>query len=274
MRITELTTQLPDFCKPMKKKYGMRNFFFAPEKPTSEPCVFFGFYFSRDLIKMLRQRTGIIVIVWAGSDSMVKRSSHDYGALNYFRENKDRVFHIAYSHWIKTDLDGLGLEYFEIPVFPVEFPKEQFKVCPLGEYVYHYTSSIGYHKAFYGTDTIEQIQKSMGNGHILSNKFIITTYNNHPRERIHREYAKSFIGVRLTDHDNMALTCVEMALMGRRSVFNGNIPGAIPFKDRSEVFPLIMDEFAYSEPDKVVAEETWDFINLDQGQWLDTDFYK
>lgn len=270
MRIKEFTTQLDDFRKPMKKKYGLDNFFYQKDKQSSEPCVFFGFYFNRDLTKMLHQRTGIIVIVWAGSDSM--RGNKDYGALSYMRKNKHRVFHIAYSHWIKSDLDAMGLEYFEIPVFPVTF--EQFKVAPLGDCVYHYTSQNGFRRSFYGTDTVQQIQKRVGNGHILSGKFIITTFNAYKRNILHTVYEKCFIGVRLTDHDNMALSCVEMALMGRRSIFNGNIPGAIHYSDRSEVYDLIMSEYQYDEPDRLVAEETLDFINLDQGQWLDTKFYE
>ena len=270
MKITEFTTQLDDFRKPMMKKYGLSRFFFDERNKSSEPCIFFGFYFNRDLLRMLQQRTGIIVVVWAGSDSM--RSNKDYGCLHYFKLHKDRVFHIAYSHWIKADLDDMGLEYFQIPIFPVTF--EQFEVVPLGDKVYHYTSSSGSRRPFYGTDTVLEIQKSLGNGHILSNKFIITTFSAHKRELLHREYAKCFVGVRLTDHDNMALSCVEMALMGRRSVFNGNIPGAIPFKDRSEVFGLIMEEMEYDEPCKLTAQEMRDFIALDQGQWTDTDFYK
>lgn len=272
MRITQLTTQLDDFFKPMKSKYKMRNYSYSDTYKNKEPAVFFGFYFNGDRMKMLRQHEGLVVIVWAGSDSM--RFDKNYGALEYFKQNRDRVFHIAYSHWIKADLDAVGLDYFEIPVFPITFSKEQFTVEPLGDYVYHYTSPTGAHQWFYGTDTIEQIQKSIGNTHILSNKFLITNFHAHERSKLHLEYKKAFVGVRLTSHDNMAISCVEMSLMGRRSIFNGNIPGAIHYKDRSEVFQLIIDEYQYNEPDRLVAQEMWDVINIDQEQWLDTNFYK
>jgi len=277
MKITELTTQLDDFFRPMKAKYGLTNFIYDPGKTSDEPCIFFGFYFNGDRVRMLRQRTGIVVIVWAGSDSM--RFHKNYGALDYFHKNRDRVFHIAYSHWIKTDLDEVGLDYFEVPIFPVTFP-EHFKPVPLGPFVYHYTSSIGSHQWFYGTDTIEQIEASMGDNHALAHKFLITNFHAHPREKLHEVYAKCFVGVRLTSHDNMAISCVEMSLMGRRSIFNGNIPGAIPWEERSDVLPLIIEEYQYDEPDKLVAEEMRAVINLDQahknwkGTWLDTDFYK
>jgi hypothetical protein len=265
-----MNTQLDDFRKPMQRKYKMTNFIYNPSKPTSDPCVFFGYYANGELMKMLRQRTGLIVIVWAGSDSM--RLHKTYGALEYFHKHKDRVFHIAYSHWIKADLDAVGLPYFEIPVFPVTF--EQFKVEPLGDFVYHYTSSLGSHQWFYGTDTVQDIQKRIGNNHVLANKFIITNYHAVKRDKVHLEYRKAFVGVRLTSHDNMALTCVEMALMGRRSIFNGNIPGAIHYEDRSEVYNLLIEEYQYNEPDKLVAEEMLEVINIDKGQWLDTKFYE
>ena len=267
-----MTTQLDGFYRPMKKKYGLKNFTFDPNNTSSEPCIFFGYYSNGDRMRLLRQRTGLIVIVWAGSDSMRLDKSH--GALDYFKQNRHRVFHIAYSHWIQADLEAVGLEYFELPIFPVEFDPRQFKVEPLGGNIYHYTSAAASRRAFYGTDTVEQIRKSVGNTHILSNKFITTTSNAFDRKQLHEVYKKCFVGVRLTTHDNMAISCVEMSLMGRRSIFNGNIPGAIPFKDRSEVFQLILDEFEYDEPDKVVAEEMWDLINLDQKQWLDTKYYE
>lgn len=269
MRIKEMYTQLEDFAVPMKKKYGLRNLSFSDKYTSSEPVVFFGFYFNSGLIKLLNQRSGLIVIVWAGSDS--SKGNKDYGCINYFKQNKHRVFHIAYSHWIKDDLKHMGLEFIEIPVFPVTF--EQFKVEPIGDMVYHYTSSLGFRKPFYGTDTVEAIQKQVGGGHVLSNKFMITNYTSYPREQLHNVYKKCFIGVRLTPHDNMALSCVEMALMGRRSIFNGNIPGAIPYNDASEVFGLIMEEWAYDEPDTLLAEEMREFINLDTEQWLNTKFY-
>ena len=272
MKITELTTQLDDFYRPMKAKYGLKDFVYDPGKPTSDPCIFFGFYFNGDRMKMLKQRTGLVVIVWAGSDSM--RFHKNYGALNYFKENSDRVFHIAYSHWIKADLDEVGLDYFEIPIFPIAFSKQQFTVEPLGDMIYHYTSSIGSHQWFYGTDTMEQIMAAVGNTHVLSNKLLQTNFHAYKRDKLHEVYKRAFVGVRLTSHDNMAISCVEMSLMGRRSIFNGNIPGAIHYEERSEVLDLIIDEYQYNEPDRLVAEEMWDVINLDQHQWLDTDFYK
>ena len=272
MKITEMTTQLDDFAKPMKNKYGLKNFVYDPGKKSSETCIFFGFYFNGDRMKMLQQREGLIVVVWAGSDSM--RFHKNYGALQYFLDNKHRVFHIAYSHWIKADLDEVGLDYFEIPIFPVSFSKDQFKVEPLGDLIYHYTSGTGTHQWFYGTDTMEQIMANIGQSHVLSGKLHMTNFHYVPRDRLHLEYRKCFVGVRLTSHDNMAISCVEMALMGRRSIFNGNIPGAIHYEDRSEVFDLIIEEYQYHEPDRLAAEEMWDLISLDKGQWLDTNFYK
>lgn len=269
MRIQRFYTQLDGFYRPFKFKYGMKNYSFDKGEENREPVVFFGCY-GKNAQKLLFQHAGLAVIVWAGSDSMDVHKNRHF--VQYLHKNKHRIFHIAYSHWIKADLDAIGLEYFQIPIFPVTF--EQFKVEPLGSYVYHYTSAAGTRQEFYGTDTVKQIMKQVGQTHVLSNKFIIATANANERKVLHEVYKKCFVGIRLTTHDNMAISCVEMALMGRRSIFNGNIPGAIPFKDRSEVFGLIIEEYKFSDPDKLVAEEMRDMINLDQEQWLETDFYK
>lgn len=271
MRITRLYTQLDDFAVPMKRKYKLRNYSYNHGTQNREPVIFFGCY-NKNAQKLALQHGGLLVIVWAGSDSMNLKNAG--GFVRYLKKNSDRIFHIAYSHWIKADLEEVGLEYFEIPIFPVEFDRNQFTVEPLGEYVYHYTAPQAERKPFYGTDTIEAIKKRTRESHILSNKFIITNARAHPRSQLHHIYKKCFVGVRLTSHDNMGISCVEMSLMGRRSIFNGNIPGAIHYNSRDEVYDLIMEELQYAEPDRLVAEEMWDLIALDKEQWLDTDFYK
>jgi hypothetical protein len=71
----------------------------------------------------------------------------------------------------------------------------------------------------------------------------------------------------------MALSCVEMALMGRPSIFNGNIPGAINFKDRQDAEGLINYYWRNPNmPDPILAEEMRDFVHDDE-KWLNTEYY-
>jgi len=91
----------------------------------------------------------------------------------------------------------------------------------------------------------------------------------------------------------MAMSCVEMGLMGRRSIFNGNIPCAIPYPchpyDKYEpetrmrwvwqaaslmgVVAEMVLEHRGTPPDRLLAEEMLEFIHDDE-DWLDTKFYE
>ncbi len=89
----------------------------------------------------------------------------------------------------------------------------------------------------------------------------------------------------------MALSCVEMGLMGRWSIFNGNIPCAIPYGHNytqydpetrrrwvSQDDSLLgtvenMIHTMKREPDKRLAEEMREFVH-DTEDWLDTKFYE
>ena len=100
------------------------------------------------------------------------------------------------------------------------------------------------------------------------------------------------MGVRLTEHDNMAMSVVEMGLMGRRSIFNGNVPCAIPYPcapyDKYEpltkrrwvwqddgLLPIIGSmilDYRGTKPDRLLAEEMAEFVHDDE-DWLNTEFY-
>ena len=90
----------------------------------------------------------------------------------------------------------------------------------------------------------------------------------------------------------MALSCIEMGLMGRRSIFNGNIPGVIHYPTKeyyyekelklkpmfrvdnleSIIGKMILDNW-HNEPSKELAEEMREFVHDDE-KWLDTKFYE
>jgi hypothetical protein len=269
MKIDQFSTDLTFFARYFRRKFKMSYY---DRTLHNQPAVFFGCggYTQKQLVL---NHTGLAVIVWGGSDSMFIDRPPQMG--DYFRKNKDRIFHISHSHWIQTDLKEKGIEYIDRVVLPVEFDKAQFTVRPLGQYIYHYGSPSREREGFYGTTIVKEMMKMIGQTHVLANKFIITNVNAVPRDKIHHEYAKAFVGVRLTDHDNMSLSCIEMGLMGRRSIFNGNIPGAIPYekKEAGHVMELIIKEFQYSEPDYDLSKEMWDFVQDDQ-KWCNTEFYK
>jgi hypothetical protein len=245
-------------------KYKFRNY--TPDMDKAEPLIVFGVY-TKTVTQWLMNHTGLIVIVWSGGDAMHLKKWMYF--TNWCKANSDRVFHIAYSHWIKSDLDAVGLGYIERPVFPVTFDWLKFE-SEQGTKIYHYHSRSKGLYGFYGTDVVNELEKRK------KIPFVKTAFGHVKLQspEMYDYYKSCHTGVRLTWHDNMSLSCIEMALMGRKSIFNGNIPGAIPYADKEEAVKLILE--AHKEqppPDKLLAEETKEFV-YDDEKWLDTKFYE
>jgi hypothetical protein len=154
--------------------------------------------------------------------------------------------------------------------------------------VYHYGSK--FREFYYGT----HLMKKMRDRWNKSSKYpeiLITGHNAYTQSELYEVYKDCFIGVRLTEHDNMALSCVELGLMGRYSIFNGNIPCAINYPCEPYTWnPLHRRQWVWQdeslmgvvggmiletdrEPSKELAEEMKEFVH-DNEDWLDTKFYE
>jgi len=189
-------------------------------------------------------------------------------AVEYFKANKDRIKHVAWSHWIISDLEAVGLEVTKRAVFPVTFDWLKFEPESQGKiYHYHPRDRNRYH--VYGTDVVNNIEKRN-----LSGRFVKTCWGHlKPQSpQLYNAYKSCSFGVRLTEHDNMALSCVEMGLMGRKSIFNGNIPCAIPWERETVKEQIIGLANIDPMPNERLAEEMRDFVQDDM-KWLNTNYY-
>ncbi|KKM74494.1 hypothetical protein LCGC14_1399740 [marine sediment metagenome] len=289
MRITKLYApwSLQFFSPRMKKRYGFDGYYDPYSKNDRRiPIVVFGCY-GRGTKADIMNHPGLVVIVWSGSDST---RLHEMGSfVKFCKANTHRIFHIAHSHWIQTALDHFGLTYIDRVVLPADFSRFSFEE-ECGNSVYHY----GTHQRmwYYGTAIMKKLEKKWGGSQHYP-KIHKTVQNAYSQDELYNLYKDSFMGVRLTEHDNMALSCIEMGLMGRRSIFNGNIPCAIPYPchpyDRYEpetrrrwvwqdesilgVVEKMILEYMGTKPDKLLAEEMAEFVHDDE-DWLDTKFYE
>jgi len=267
------------------KRYGMEKY--NPQRDKDEPVVIFGCYSGSLKHDIMNQRK-LVVIVWSGGDGV--RLHEDLGFIDYCKQNKDRVFHIAHSHWLQKDLEYWGLDYIDRVVLPL-LP-ENFKYEPnVGQNVYHYGPK---ERAwYYGRPIVAKLRDKWRSPKQFPG-VIITGPRGYSQSELYGLYKDSFLGVRLTEHDNMALSCIEMGLMGRRSIFNGNIPCAIPYsevnytynsetkkrwvyQDEATLLPkiskMILKEWENPAPDRLLAEEMQEFV-YDDKKWLETKFYK
>jgi len=268
----------------MLRKYGFDGYY-SPRSDKKLPVVFFGCY-GRGTKTDVMNHQGLCVIVWSGSDSS---RLHEVGQfVDYCKSNTHKVFHIAHSHWIQKDLEHFGIPYIDRVVLPVDLSGFKFE-GQIGTQVYHYGSK--QRDWYYGTHLMKKLRTRWDKLSQYPN-IVITGHGAYTQAELYDIYKDSFIGVRLTEHDNMALSCIELGLMGRYSIFNGNIPCAIPYhsipyewnplhrkqwiwQDESiigRVGELILEHRA-QPPDRELAEEMSDFVH-DSEDWLNTEFYE
>lgn len=284
MRITKLYCPFSIYWRPiLQDKYGFETYFRNRHK--KEPVIVFGCYGGGTKNDIMNHE-GLCVIVWAGSDSVRLHERGDF--VQFCRNNAHRVFHIAHSHWIQTDLTHFGLKYIDKVIVPTNSKEYSFEK-EVGNSVYHY----GTHQRlwYYGTHIVNKLEKKWGHN-MRYPPIIKTVQTAYGKKELYQAYKESFVGVRLTEHDNMAMSVVEMGLMGRRSIFNGNVPCAIPYPchpyDRYEpmtrkqwvwqdeglvgvIEKMILDYWG-TEPDRLLSEEMHEFVH-DNKDWLDTKYY-
>lgn len=204
------------------------------------PVVMFGLYHQKDYEFYLNHK-GKIIVVWCGTDAMLAKKDILV---------KRHAKHIAISKFISNSLQGI-----EHIIYPVSPTKPVIDVRLPGEYIYHYGD-----KPLYRPSWIPEIEKKTG----IS--VLHAIHNTVPREKIKLIYEKCFIGLRLTDHDGLPNTVIELGLMGRRSIYNGGTPHSIPWKTIDDVCESIVKE-KENLPDPVkVAYDWYQYIN--KNEWL------
>lgn len=281
MRIRQIDCRSLEFFRPIvMKKWGMTMYI-----DKRKPAVFFGCY-SHLAKTEIMNNTSLVVVVWAGGDSL--RLHENMAFVEYCLNNTNRVFHIAHSWWIQKDLEKFGIPFIDKVILPRNLEPFQYSENP-GANVYHYTTSDKTRQWFYGTDIVKTLRDKWEKPKGYPG-FHMTVSSGYSLGELVQLYEDSFIGVRLTEHDNMALSCIELGLMGRPSIFNGNIPGAIHYPSKEYFYdkelktrPLFRDEellkfvsdtilSADRKPSKLLAEEMREFV-YDDEKWLNTEWY-
>lgn len=203
-----------------KKKLGIPLY-----KDITKPVLFFGCYGSQ--IDKALKNTSTVVIIWAGSDIMGFMKDKEKVAEVKARDN---IKHIAISKFISNDLTSIGFEHKCIPIAAQS--NMDIYPFPLGDSVYVYKPHL------YGRAFVDYAKEKLP--HI---NFIGTTFHDHDRQGILDVYKKCFIGLRAIPHDGLSNTVVEMGLMGRRCVWNGGTPNALPYETKDDVVRLIESEY-------------------------------
>jgi hypothetical protein len=222
------------YVDPILKRFGERfvtRWNLQAYSNPQAPAVFYGLYphLSR---KTLAAHRGLAIIVWGGSDFLYATTE-----LLELLQSKKNIRHIAPSPWIANDLRLAGIPFKYLPVCCCNL--DSFDTSPLGTAVYFYSPPVA-SADVYGSEMVKRIRKK-----IPTVPFLFAWNRGRgsvPHDRVKELYKQCFIGLRLTRHDGLSTTVAELGLAGRRCVWNGDSPNAIPWATTDDVITAIVKE--------------------------------
>lgn len=225
-------------------------------KDPFEPAIFYGMY-QKD-VTVLEKHKGLAIVIWRGSDILKKKRLR--------LAIKKRAKHIAISSFITKDLKKAGVPYKFIPITGVDYSK--FKPFVLGNEIYVYALKSRFD--FYGGKIISKIKKRC--------KYkvnLVKESNMYSRKELFKIYSRCFCGLRLTPHDGVANTVIELGLMGRKCIYNGDTPNAIPWnrKNIDEILENInIESKKVGKTDFSTSSKVKKYISVGE-DWLDTGYW-
>jgi len=238
-----------------QKKHKLKPY---KHKHKQSPAIFFGLY-APDLGKFYGHKA-FGVIIWRGSDVLHKKRIK-------LAKSKKKIKHISISSFISRDLKKAGIDFKFIPIVGADMSDIESK--QLGDEIYTYIPKNRYE--FYGGKTVKEIQNKCRYKINIINRF--DTYN---RETLMKIYERCFCCLRLTKHDGLPNSVVEMGLMGRKSIYNGNTPDAIKW-DSNNVNAIIenieKESAKIGTIQKNISYNMKKYINI-KDDWLNTNFWK
>ena len=268
MRIAQLyiSPGVQTFGDRLKEKYSLRDY-----TDKDSPAIFYG-AFSASPPKILAHRS-LAVILWAGTDVLRLLKAFrepDWGQTKKYKliASKPNIHHICRSACLQEDFDSIGLKYHFLRVSPV-LP-EYFSVKPLGPDIYCY--GVDRKPEKYGGEIIDRLKADFPLINFRSNCLEHETYQDY--SQMQKIYRRCFLALRLTQHDGLPNTVLEMGLCGRKCVYNGDLPNALPYRNYQEIKRHIQVEHEKvgSPGDKVISQRIREMLDIPE-DWLDTEFY-
>ena len=254
MIITQAFVGVQFFRSQFLKKWGLENY-----SNPNRPAVFFGLY--KKQWHLIRSHKSLAIIVFAGSDVLHLKT--DSSMIRFLR-NRPNTYFIAISNFIENDLKDLNIPFISKAITPVEYKKPT--PVPLGNCVYMYSALKK--KEFYGENFLRVIKRKLP-----KIKFIVAYHNTYTATKLKSVYKKCFIGLRLTKHDGLSNTAVELGMFGRKVIWNGNTPNAINYKTVNDIINLIKKEqLKIGETNRLLAKSVYNYVNINK-DWLDTEYY-
>lgn len=232
------------FRKNVLAKYKLE-----PATSHDQPCVLWGMYKAKDY-EYLRAHKAPVIIVFRGSDAN-KIKKFEKGLL-------DKAVKIyAPGIFISRVLHNYGIKH---QVLPLTGCPMDIQLYPKGNCIYHYGDPLG--SPTYGNQYLPEIQQRTGL------KIIKAHARTYQRQELLNIYRQCFIGLRLTLHDGLPNTVLELGLMGRKCIYNGQLPNSISWKGIDDICENIITEYLLRKENNLyIAKDMKDFLNIGDN-WL------
>lgn len=205
----------------LAERYGLEEY-----TDTTKPALFYGMFFSSDWNAVL-QHTGKRAVLWSGSDAL------GMARVKLLCSQPD-ILHIVSSKWVEADIKKFTNNYVVIP--RINSNIDFWTPEPLGSKIYWCNST----EPKYGSQHLGALLREFGESmFIFTNShgdFSNTTYS---MERMRGIYNQCFIGLRLTERDGCPQTVMELGLMGRPVVWNGDSPNALHYRNTEDIIDVI-----------------------------------
>lgn len=247
----------------------------------NEPSFFYGFAREEDVNTILNHK-GKKYIVFSGGDIDIiyhKNRNTPYTKTRWTYLKKlqelDEIYYIPRSSFMIKDMDCLFYKYTYIPFFGDSF--KNYEVVPKKEMIYFYTYPDS-QKYLYGHDIIEYIKRVKPEF-----KFLLVTHpaayknnieyckNNNicsfdDTDEIIKNIQKCFVSIRLTNHDGIANSVLELGLLGINTIYNDSLtPCALNYKSIHDIIKHIENEKnKIGTIDKKLIENVKNHISLNQ----------
>lgn len=224
-----------------RDEWPLHHYALTPYRNKEAPVVFWGAY-EKDL-HIIEQHKGQAIIVWRGNDLRATGHRRDL----WTREGWELI---ATSRFHETELTEIKLPYKRRNLPGRDL--SAFTYLTAGQKIFFYT---GGHEN-YREELIPEIQAA------ISDEIIVVNHSDrHTRDQIRGLMSECWLELRLRSFDGIPSTILEMASMGRRSVFNGDIPGSIPWADTEEIVTIIQNADRDADPGLPYALKDW--LDLD-----------
>jgi hypothetical protein len=210
---------------------------------SSSKILFFGMYREEDFNRLVYNDPINCKVIWFGSDALNLPTE--------WIERVKEVTNIAVSKQVQATLKEKGIDSIYRPinsVIPNNFPN-----VPNGDNLFWY---YGNAPEFYGLELVGEIEQR------LSIPIVRVGYNELNKTELIETYKQCFLNLRLTPHDGCPNTNIEMGLMGRKSIYNGDLPCSIKWYSIDSICRAIETEYQNRKNDNTIISQK--FINFTQ----------